>query len=152
MQTYLKISMETKDFILLGKMMREIFRVLKKRFDEISENDIKISIEQYSLLRAISIKEEDVIQKDMAEILGKDKSAILRSIDSLEEKELIRRVADNKDRRKNYLMVTKTGTRVLQRYSRIVNELMYEIQLGLNKSDQEAFFKVVNHIVVKIKE
>jgi len=144
--------METKDFSLLGKMMREIFRVLKKRFDEVSDEDIKISTEQYGLLQSINIKEEDVIQKDMAEFMGKDKSAILRLIDSLEEKELIRRVVDTKDRRKNYLMVTKIGYRVLKQYTAIVDELMDEIQHGLNESDKDAFLKVVNHITIKTRE
>jgi MarR family transcriptional regulator for hemolysin len=144
--------METIDFSLLGKMMREIFRVLKKRFNELNDEEIKISIEQFGLLQAISLKEEDVIQKDMAEIMGKDKSAILRLIDSLEEKDLIRRVVDNKDRRKNYLMVTKIGYRVIKRYTVIVDELMLEIQQGLNKSDKDAFRKAVNHITIKIGE
>jgi len=142
--------METLDFSLLGKMMRETFRALKKRFDEVNDEEIKISIDQFGLLQAISLKKEDVIQKDMAEFMGKDKSAILRLIDSLEEKELIRRVVDNKDRRKNYLMVTKIGNRVIKRYTVIVDELMLEIQQGLNESDKDVFLKVVNHIIIKI--
>ena len=146
--------METQDISLmeLGKMMREIFRVLKKRFAKLNDEEIKISTEQLRLLQAICLKEEDVIQKDMAEMMGKDKSSILRLIDSLEEKELIRRVVDNKDRRKNYLMVTKIGYRVMKRYKVIVNELILEIQQGLNKSDKDAFSKVVNHITIKIGE
>jgi len=144
--------METLDFSLLGKMMRETFRELKKRFDEVNDDEIKISTDQFGLLEGISLKKEDVIQKDMAEFMGKDKSAILRLIDSLEEKDLIRRVVDNKDRRKNYLMVTKIGYRVLKRYKVIVDELLLEIQQGLNKSDKDAFLKVVNHITIKLTE
>ena len=51
----------------LGKMMREIFRALKKHLEEVTQLEVKISSEQFRLLHAISIKEEDVIQKDMAE-------------------------------------------------------------------------------------
>ena len=91
-----------------GKLMREIFRVFKKRINMQNEEEIRITAEQFHLLNAINSKKEEVIQKDMAEIMGKDKSAILRLIDSLEEKELVRRVVDKNDRRKNYLMVTKT--------------------------------------------
>jgi MarR family transcriptional regulator for hemolysin len=86
-------------FMDLGKMMHDIFRLFKKRFEEQQHSTIKISTEQFGLLRAISIKDEEVIQKDMADMMGKDKSAILRLIDSLEEKELVRRVVDPKDRR-----------------------------------------------------
>lgn len=144
--------MEKQDFSLLGIMMREVVRVLKKRFDEINDDNIKISIEQYWLLRAIYLEEEDVIQKDMAEMMGKDKSSILRLIDSLEDNNLIRRVVDTKDRRKNYLMVTKIGYRVIKKHTLIENELKLEILQGINESDIDTFFKVINHITINLKE
>lgn len=140
--------MEKQSLSLLefAKLMRETFRVYKKRIAEQEYEEIKITNEQFGLLHAISIKEEDVIQKDMAELMGKDKSAILRLIDSLEEKELVRRVTDKNDRRKNYLMVTKTGERVIKQYMKIVREMMEELQQGLTESDLETFRKVVNQI------
>jgi DNA-binding MarR family transcriptional regulator len=136
----------------LGKMIREVFRVFKKRIDEQTCEEIRISIEQFSLLRAICSNEEDVIQKDMAEMMGKDKSAILRLTDSLEEKELVRRVVDLKDRRKTYLMVTKTGYRVIDQYIEIIQELMVEIQQGLTQSEIETFHKVIDHIKSNVKK
>lgn len=137
---------EHVSLIELGKMMREVIRVFKKRFDENLQEDIKISSEQLGLLHAISMKEEDVIQKDMAEMMGKDKSVILRLIDSLEEKGLVRRVADLKDRRKNYLMVTKLGNRVILQYTRVFFELMKELQVGLTQEEIDNFYKVTKHI------
>jgi len=130
----------------LGKMMHEVYRLLKKRMEDQKFEDVRISIEQFSLLHAISKKEEDVIQKDMADMLGKDKSAILRLIDSLEEKELVRRVVDMKDRRKNYLMVTKTGYRVIDQYMKIVDDMMDELKQGLSQSEINVFLTVVGHV------
>lgn len=129
-----------------SKLMREVFRIIKKRIGEKNEDDLKITPEQIGLLHAISMKDEDVIQKDMAELMGKDKSAILRLIDSLEEKELIRRVADKNDRRKNYLMITKHGDRVLKSYLAIVYEIIDEIQEGISESDIATFNKVLAHV------
>lgn len=136
--------------MIVGKMMNEMFRVIKKRISE--QVEMKITIEQIGLLHAISQKEEEVIQKDMADIMGKDKSAILRLIDSLEEKELVRRVVDTNDRRKNYLMVTKKGEREIKQDMKIVVELMEELQQGLSRSDLDTFYKVVNHIKSKAEE
>lgn len=133
----------------LSRMMHEVYRVFKKGIEEQQQVEIKISPEQFGLLHAISINEEDVIQKDMAEMMGKDKSAILRLIDTLEGKELVRRVVDVKDRRKNYLMVTKVGYRVLDQYMRVVHELMDEIQQGLTQDEIDTFHKVVNHLKCK---
>lgn len=130
--------------MVVGRMMREIFRVLKKR--TIEQEKINLSIEQFGLLNAISMNESDVIQKDMANIMGKDKSAILRMIDSLEKKELVRRVVDKSDRRKNYIMVTKNGDRVVQQQLELQTELIKELQQGLTLTEINTFYKVVNHI------
>ncbi|MBP7497269.1 MAG: MarR family transcriptional regulator [Bacteroidales bacterium] len=133
----------------IGEMMHEVIRVFRKLISEQSE--IKITMEQFGLLHAISQKTEDVIQKNMAEIMGKDKSAILRVIDSLEKKQLVRRVVDKNDRRKNYLMVTKKGELVLNQYLKINMELIDLLEQGLTNSDINTFFKVVNHIKSKAK-
>lgn len=140
--------MENKTLSLLevGKMMHAVYRVFKKRFEGQIQEEVKISIEQFSLLHAIRKESEEVIQKDMAEMMGKDKSAILRLIDSLEEKELVRRVVDTKDRRKNYLMVTKTGNRVLEQYMKIFYDLVEELQAGLDQSEIDTFHKVTGQI------
>ena len=148
------LSMENQNlsFSELGRMIHEVYRVFKKRLEEQQNEEIKISPEQYGLLHAISVKEEEVIQKDMAEMMGKDKSAILRLIDSLEEKELVRRVADIKDRRKNHLMVTKVGYRVIEQYKMIINDMMLDIQKGLTQEEIDNFHRVLNHIKNKTKE
>lgn len=126
--------------------MREMVRVFKNRIAEQTVEPIKISHEQFILLNAISNKKDDVIQKDMAEFLGKDKSSILRLIDSLEEKNLIRRVVDKNDRRKNYLMVTKTGERVIKAYQEIGSGMISEIQEGLTETQLQNFLETVLHI------
>jgi MarR family transcriptional regulator for hemolysin len=139
--------MKEKDLPLVmetGKMMREVVRVLKKR--TVEQAEIRLTIEEFVLLHTIYKNEVDVIQKDMAYILGKDKSSILRLIDSLEEKDLVRRVVDPTDRRKNYLMVTKNGEKELKEYLKVAFKLMDEIKEGLSESDMITFYKVVNQI------
>jgi MarR family transcriptional regulator, transcriptional regulator for hemolysin len=137
---------QTLSLMELGKMLHAVYRVYKKRSDAMKHAAVRISTEQIGLLHAISVKEEDVIQKDMAEMMGKDKSAILRLIDTLEEKELVRRVVDTKDRRKNYLMVTKAGYRAIEQHLKIVKELMEDLQKGLTAADIKTFQKVVSQI------
>lgn len=126
------------------KMIHEIFRVFKKRIVEQAE--IKISIEEFRLLYTINKKEADVIQSDLAYILKKDKSFILRLTDSLEGKGLVKRVVYAYDRRKNYLMVTEKGEKVIKTYVEIGFELMTELQQGLTESDIHTFYKVVNQV------
>jgi len=130
----------------LGGMMREVIRILKKRIADTA--DIKLSIEQIGLLLMIYSSQDEVIQQELACTMGKDKSAILRTIDVIEGKDLIKRVSDTLDRRKKYLMITKKGERVIDQYMAIELELTTELQSGLEEQDIDAFYKVVKDIVI----
>jgi MarR family transcriptional regulator for hemolysin len=138
--------------IELGRVISEMFHTVIKCLKDRAETKLKITREQFKLLKAISEKREEVIQKDMAEMMGKDKSTILRLIDSLEAKELVRRVADIKDRRKNYLMVTKKGEGVIKQYMKIYLEFINEIQQGLTEAELKIFYKVVDHFKSKAEK
>lgn len=130
--------------MIIGKMMSAMFRVLKKRTCE--QTEAKLTIEQFGLLYFIKKEENEVIQKDMAEIMFKDKSSILRMVDTLENKELVRRVVDINDRRKNRLMVTKKGERAIEEWLKIELELNGELLQGISQADLETFYKVTSHI------
>jgi MarR family transcriptional regulator for hemolysin len=133
--------------IELGRVILEdMFRAIRKCIKNQAEIKLKITREQFKLLNAISQNKEEVTQKDMADLIGKDKSTILRLIDSLESKELVRRVSDTKDRRKNYLMVTKKGEELIKRYENIFSAIFEELQQGLNESELNIFYKVAAHI------
>jgi MarR family transcriptional regulator, transcriptional regulator for hemolysin len=137
----------TPSEIELGRIILEdMFHAIRKCIKNQAEIKLKITREQFKLLKAISEKKEKVIQKDMADLIGKDKSTILRLIDSLETKELVRRVAGTKDRRKNYLMVTKKGEELIKQYENIFSAMFEELQKGLNESELNTFYKVAAHI------
>lgn len=126
-------------------ILEDMFHAIRKLIKNQAEIKLKITREQFKLLRAINQNKEEVIQTDMADIMGKDKSTILRLIDSLETKELVRRAVDNKDRRKNYLMVTKKGEEIIKLYEHILKVMIEELQQGLNESELNTFYKVANH-------
>jgi len=128
----------------VGGMMHEVMRLLKKCASE--DTNIKLSMEQLGLLLAISCNKDEVILQDIASFMNKDKSAVLRTIDSIEAKELIKRVSDTTDRRKKYLMITKKGERVIEQYLEIELGLTTELQKGLSDEEIATFYKVVNHI------
>ncbi len=136
--------------MVVGQMMHEMLRVLKKR--DIEQADVILSIEQHAVLHILNERKSDVILKEMACAMGKDKSAILRIIDVLEEKELVRRAVDQKDRRKKYLMVTEKGKQVIEKFLKIEAELRAELKEGLTKEDMKTFYKVVGHIKAKAKQ
>lgn len=130
--------------MIIRRMSTEMFRILKKRIREQAET--LLTIDQYGLLLSLNKQEDDVIQKNMAEMMGKDQSAVIKLIDSLEKKKLIKRVVDVNDRRKNFLTITEKGEKIMQQYMEIEHELINELQQGLSEPDLENFYKIVNII------
>ena len=93
--------------MVMGRTHHALLRMVKRKLSEMDDN--KLTIDQLGILFAINEHEDEMIQKDMAEKMGKDKSAILRMIDCLQTKELVRRVVNDQDRRKNQLELTEKG-------------------------------------------
>jgi DNA-binding MarR family transcriptional regulator len=137
--------MEEKQNVAWGMMLRqlsaELFRVFKNRIRE--QVKIKLTIDEYGLLLAINKKGDDVIQKSMAEAMGKDQSVILKLIDSLEKKKLMKRIVGLNDRRKNFLVITKKGEEVLEQYMKIELTLMDELHQDIPSSEIENFRKIL---------
>lgn len=133
--------------MMIGEMMNAMLRSFKTRTGK--QANITLSLEQFGLLYAIRHHKQDVVQKDMAEILGKDKSSILRMINSLEKKGLVKRVIDINDKRRNQLIVTGLGEQTIDQYLEIEFELINELIEGIEEAELNIFFKVINHIKSK---
>lgn len=136
--------------MIVVNMLKPMFCVLEMRAAK--QTGLKLTMPQFVLLFKISEEKEEVTLKDMAEKLGKDKSAILRMIDLLEKKELVRKAVDQNDRRKNQLLVTKKGERLIAEFREIESELNSELLEGLSDADMETFYKVANHIQIKSEQ
>jgi MarR family transcriptional regulator, transcriptional regulator for hemolysin len=130
--------------MVISKTLDCLIKYVKVRLA--SEVDIRLTFDQSVLLFVIYNHGADVIQKDMAQFMGKDKSAILRMINSLEEKSMLKRVVDLADRRKNQIVVTEKGEQTIKEFLRIELEINGEILDGLSETEINVFYKVLNHI------
>lgn len=146
--------MEEEQSLPLGMVIKrvgsEMYRIFKKRIAERMET--KLTVDEYGLLMAINRQGDEVIQKNMAEAMGKDQSVILKLIDSLEKGKLIRRLVHPRDRRKNFLKITKKGEEVMNQFLKIELELIEELQQGLQKSDIECFSRILTFIQAKTEK
>jgi len=128
-------------------MLKAMFRVLEIRANE--QTGIKLTMGQFGLLFAINEEKNEVILRDIAEKMGKDKSSILRMIDILQNKDLVCRVVDQNDRRKNKLFVTAKAEQLIADYRKIELKLNDELQEGLSIDDMKTFYKVVDHLKIE---
>ena len=133
-------------FFEIKNLIRDIFRVFMERINERMGDEVKLTHEQFAVLFHISEMDDEVTQQEMAERMKKDKSVILRMVDVLEEKNLVRRVTDPNDRRKNCLMLTKSGTRLIEGYKAIGLEIIDQIHEGIDGNDLDTFYRVIGQL------
>jgi len=114
------------------------------------ELGVDITIEQFGVLYFIHRLQES-IQQDLANLLDKDKSAILRTIDILERKGYVLRIPDKDDRRKNIIQSTDRAEEVIRRVLPSLAEYDSEILQGIEPDKVLVTIEVLSKIQQNIK-
>lgn len=107
----------------MAYVVKEIVRSLKNRFQK---EGINLTIEQFFILNILD-NEDGLILQELAEIVDRDKSAVLRHIDGLEKNHFVTRVKDDDDKRRKLLLITKPGIKVLKKARAVDQQLDKEI-------------------------
>lgn len=118
---------------VLGKAMRLILK----------QEGVPYSLEQLYTLNIVRNCKDIVVQQDLVEKLGKDKSVILRLVDSLEKEELIRRIVDVNDRRRNILEITYLGNRLLNKFHEVEIRVSEVLMKDITGEEIKVFYDVI---------
>lgn len=127
----------------IGKLRNKLHRLMKQRYA--AEANIKLTVEEFILLTMIRAKTDQILQ-NIAIATGKNKSVVMRMIDSLEKKGLVKRTVNPEDRRENLLSTTDMGEQVVAEYHKIEKKLSCELLKGIPDEKVEVFFEVVEEI------
>ena len=130
----------------IGKLRNRLHRILKQRYA--AEADVKLTIEEFILLNMIEARTDQILQ-NIAIATGKNKSVVMRMIDSLEQKGLAKRTVNPEDRRENLLSITDRGSEVLHQYQQIEEKLSSELLDSIPSQKVAHFFEVVEKISKK---
>lgn len=130
----------------VGKLRNKLHRLMKQRYA--AEAQVKLTVEEFMILNMIYAKPGQILQ-DIALMAGKNKSVVMRMIDSLEKKGLCLRTVNSADRRENFLDVTEAGRDVVAQYQEIERRLSKELLAGVPAEKLDAFFEVVDLILCK---
>lgn len=133
----------------VGKLRNLLHRILKLRY--IAEADVKLTIEEFILLNMIEARTDQILQS-IAIATGKNKSVVMRMIDSLEHKRMIKRTVNPDDRRENLLNITEYGNEVLSQYQQIEKQLSNELLDGIPSDKVANFFEVIEIITTKTRK
>lgn len=132
----------------VGKLRNLLHRVLKLQFA--AEADVKLTIEEFILLNMIEVHTDQILQ-NIAIATGKNKSVVMRMIDSLEQKGLARRTVNPYDRRENLLSITERGAEVLSQYREIEKRVSAELLNGIPADKIACFFEVADAVSRKAR-
>ena len=130
-----------------GKLLLKTINVI---FAGISKD---ITFEQMGVLYFLSRNtgKKDMIQQDIAGLMDKNKSAVLRSIDILEQKGFVKRVPAAGDRRKNIIALTEEGKTIIERMHEFFLEQDETLKEGFDEAELAMCMKVLSKIQAKCR-
>lgn len=118
------------------------------------EHNFEITPEQFVILDSI-VKNEKIYQRQLGELLGKDRANITRLINILENKDLVKKVTDSNGRQINRIIITQKGidlrNEILPVISKIRESYLNNIEIEDLTACKEILNKIKNNISKNIK-
>lgn len=102
-------------------------QAITKKFNASS---VTLTIEQWSVLYHLW-KEDGRSQQDLCNATFRDKPSITRLVDNLEKQALVKRVADEKDRRINKIFLTKAAQKLEEETMQMAEDTLNEALEGV---------------------
>ena len=112
---------------ITGKASTAIARRLQRK---INTAGLNLTIEQWSVLYHLW-KEDGRSQQELCNATFRDKPSITRLIDNLEKLNLVKRVADEKDRRINKVYLTRQAQKIQEDTLQLAEETLNEALEGV---------------------
>ena len=107
------------------------------------EHGFNITPEQFLVMD--TLWDEGVLtQQQIADYLLKDKNSVVKLVDGLEDRKLVRRVSNPKDRRQNLIEVTEYAIEIKDKVTTAAMEAVDKITNGIIKEDMLTFIKVLS--------
>lgn len=138
-----RIRMGVKRHLLLSKAYKaSIYRF----FENISELEIDITFDEWMILGPIW-NLEGASQKECGEITTKDKTAVTRIINSLEEKNLVVRVLDQIDKRIKRIVLTRKGQKLIDDILPIIEKTRSQMNDNINEDELKTLDIVLKKLI-----
>ncbi len=120
-------------------------RIKKCFFDKLQDHGINITPEQYLVLD-ILWEQQSLSQQSIADIIQKDKNSVTKIIDSLEKKNLVRRVVDKNDRRINKIELTDEAFALEKITTDVAINFMNDVVNDIDDEDLDTFVRVMRQL------
>ncbi|MBO7562668.1 MAG: MarR family transcriptional regulator [Bacteroidales bacterium] len=134
--------------MILNKQVGLFLNLVHNRFKQyvtviFEEHGFNITPEQFLVMD--TLWDEGVLtQQQIADYLLKDKNSVVKLVDGLEDRKLVRRVSNPKDRRQNLIEVTEYAIEIKDKVTTAAMEAVDKIINGITKEDMLTFIKVLS--------
>ncbi len=134
--------------MILNKQVGMFLNLVHNRFKQyvtaiFEEHGFNITPEQFLVMD--TLWDEGVLtQQQIADYLLKDKNSVVKLVDGLEERKLVNRLSNPKDRRQNLIKVTKYALEIKDRVTEAAMAAVDHIINGISKDDMQNFIKVLS--------
>jgi len=119
--------------------------------DAFVQGGYDLTPEQYLLMDTLW-DEGTLTQQQIANIMLKDKNSVVKLIDGLEEKKLVKRVCNPKDRRQNLIKVTSKGGAMRDGVTALALEAVQQITDGISEEEIKTFIEVLHKMARNMDE
>ena len=134
--------------MILNKQVAMFLNLVHNRFKQyvagiFESQGFNITPEQFLVMD--TLWDEGVLtQQQIADYMLKDKNSVVKLVDGLEERNLVRRASNPKDRRQNLIEVTEYAMSIKDKVTDVAIEAVDKIINGIAKEDLQKFIKVLS--------
>ncbi|MBE6245391.1 MAG: MarR family transcriptional regulator [Bacteroidales bacterium] len=134
--------------MILNKQVAMFLNLVHNRFKQyvagiFESQGFNITPEQFLVMD--TLWDEGVLtQQQIADYMLKDKNSVVKLVDGLEERNLVRRTSNPKDRRQNLIEVTEYAMSIKDKVTKVAMEAVDKIINGIAKEDLQKFIKVLS--------
>ena len=142
--------------MILNKQVGVFLNLVHDRFKQyftafFQEEGYNLTPEQFLVMDAIW-DEGKMSQQKIADTIFKDKNSVVKLLDGLEKKNLVRRVTNKDDRRQNLIEITPYAKEIQQNVTDIAMNAVDLIIKDIPKQDLHIFIKVLTKMAENMNE
>ena len=140
--------------MILNKQVGMFLNLVHNRFkqyvaDIFEDQGLNITPEQFLVMD--TLWDEGVLtQQQIADYLLKDKNSVVKLVDGLEERNLVHRASNPKDRRQNLIEVTPYAMKIKDKVTQVAMDAVDRIINGIAKADLQSFIRVLSKMAENI--
>ncbi len=133
--------------LLLDKTARRVKQYAQRRFKELGFN---ITVDQWLVLRHLH-ENDNLNQRELAELVYKDTPTLTRIIDLLCEKGMVERKVQPDDRRCFTVHLTPEGKSKVEQLKPQIKDVRLKAWEGLSEQDFNQFKRILDSIYVNLQ-